>query len=224
MNDRQGNGVTDPTVDLQIPDDAATLRNRQDERRVAAVRQAQRSPFFSERLAGLDPETVLDPEVWATIPVLDKEQLRAMSPEDFYDRFCLAPRSEITEYWRSGGSTGRPLFYPRTARDIEFGMTGFMRVIDIAGFVADDIAHLSLPLGIHPAGHMMARAGSSLGVGMVWAGGGNTLPSAAQLDLIRMFKPSAWIGMASYGLQLANLAKADGLDLSSAGIQKILCT
>jgi phenylacetate-CoA ligase len=94
----------------------------------------------------------------------------------------------------------------------------------LVGFTPKDIAHMSLPLGIHPAGHMMARSGSDMGVGMVWAGGGNTLPSLTQLDLVTMFKPTAWIGMASYGIQLGNLAKAEGLDLTASSVEKILCS
>ncbi len=209
---------------LDIPADRATLDALQAERRRDAVRRAKTAPLMAERLAGIDPDRATEPEVWSQIPILDKEQLRALSVEDFYTRFCIAPRSQVVEYWRSGGSTGRPLFYPRTALDIRHCMLGFKRVLALAGFWVQDIAHMSLPLGIHPAGHLMARSGSELGVGMVWAGGGNTAPSKAQLDMIRMFRPSAWIGMASYGLQLANLARAEGFDLAGAGIEKILCT
>ncbi|KIC48655.1 hypothetical protein RA29_13165 [Tateyamaria sp. ANG-S1] len=173
---------------------------------------------------GINPDAVTDDDEWAKIPILDKEELRALSPKSFYDNFCLGDRRDITEFWRSGGSTGTPLFYPRTAEDIKYGQIGFKRALDLAGFTADDVAHMSMPLGIHPAGHMMARSGSDMGIGMVWAGGGNTLRSDSQLDLLRMFEPSAWIGMASYGIQLANLARADGFDLASASVKRILCS
>lgn len=216
--------MPDPSVDLQIPETSEHLKALQDGRRVQAVKQARRSPFFREKLTHIDADRATDPEVWAEIPILDKEQLRALDADTFYNTFCIAGREEISEYWRSGGSTGRPLFYPRTAEDVRYGLLGFMRVLRLAGFTARDIAHMSLPLGIHPAGHLMARGGSDLGIGMVWAGGGNTLPSGAQLDLIRLFKPSVWIGMASYGIQLANLAKSEGYDLSASDIGKILCT
>jgi hypothetical protein len=51
--------------------------------------------------------------------LLDKDMLRSMSDAEFYKNFCLAPaqRDSISEYWRSGGTTGRPLFYPRSHRD-----------------------------------------------------------------------------------------------------------
>ena len=167
---------------------------------------------------------MLEPEEWAKIPILDKPALREIDTDAFYDDFCIAPREAVAEYWRSGGSTGRPLFYPRTKEDMRYALLGMARVLDCAGFAPSDTAHMSLPLGIHPAGHLMARGGEELGVGMVWAGGGNTLPSLAQLDLMRLFRPTGWIGMASYGLQLANLAKGEGLDLAAMSIDKVLCT
>ncbi|MFK7753581.1 MAG: phenylacetate--CoA ligase family protein [Sedimentitalea sp.] len=213
-----------PHDDLDMPNSTATLLTRQLARRKNAVAQAQTSAFYAGMLDGVTLDTVTEPEEWAKIPILDKEQLREMSSETFYETFCINTRKDVTEFWRSGGSTGKPLFYPRTAEDIRFAMMGFKRALVLAGFTADDITHMSLPLGIHPAGHMMARGGSDMGVGMVWAGGGNTLPSGAQLDLVRMFKPSSWIGMASYGIQLGNLAKSEGFDLPRASVERILCS
>ena len=216
--------MTSQTDLMDIPSTRATLAELQGLRRRSAVKKAMESPFFQGRLDHLNAHHITQAEEWDKIPVLDKEELRGMDSEAFYTKFCTAPREDIIEFWRSGGSTGKPLFYPRTARDIHYGQLGFKRALDLAGFTASDITHMSLPLGIHPAGHMMARSGSDMGVGMVWAWGGNTLPSGAQLDLMRMFHPTAWIGMASYGIQLANLARAEGFDLAGSGIEKILCS
>ena len=214
---------SDP-IELYLPETTNELEAIQAERRKAAFEKAKSAPYFKDKLNHINTDFLLESEEWAKIPILDKEQLRAMDTETFYNDFCIAPRKSISEFWRSGGSTGRPLFYPRTSQDMHFGLIGFMRVLVLAGLTDSDIAHMSLPLGVHPAGHLMSRAGSKIGAGMVWAGGGNTLPSGAQLDLIRMFQPSVWIGMASYGIQLANLARSEGFDLSKSGVSKILCT
>ena len=207
-----------------IPGTPEELLALQNERRIAAITRARTSEFFKGKLDSISAENATEPEEWAKIPILDKEELRAMDADTFYNVFCIGSRSDTIEFWRSGGSTGKPLFYPRTKDDIAYAQIGFKRALDLAGFSVDDIAHMSLPLGIHPAGHLMARSGSDMGVGMVWAGGGNTLPSNTQLDLIKLFKPSSWIGMASYGIQLGNLAKADGYDLAGSTVKKILCS
>ncbi len=216
--------MTAQPVDLRLPESAEALQTAQDERRRTAFERAKTAPFFKARLGHLDAERICRPEEWAKIPILDKEQLRALSPDTFYNDFCLGGRTAVSEYWRSGGSTGRPLFYPRTREDVHYGLLGFMRILTLAGLSPEDVCHMALPLGIHPAGHLMARAVEKIGAGAVWAGGGNTLPSMAQLDLIRLFRPTSWIGMASYGIQLANLAKSEGFDLSAAGIGKVVCT
>ena len=211
-----------PTVNLDIPATAAEMLERQSSRRKNAFEQAKRAKFFKGRLDHVRSEFLTDDEEWSKIPILDKADLREMSSQVFYEDFCIHERRDVTEFWRSGGSTGRPLFYPRTATDIFYGQIGFQRALDLAGFAAEDIAHMSMPLGVHPAGHMMARSGSSMGIGMVWAGGGNTLPSATQLDLLRLFQPTAWIGMASYGIQLANLARTENFDLAGSSVDRIL--
>ena len=216
--------MTARTVDLCLPANSEELTVVQGERRRAAFARAKQAPFFKGRLDHLNDERILEPEEWAKIPMLDKDQLRAMDSDTFYNDFCIGDRKSVSEYWRSGGSTGRPLFYPRTAEDLYYGLIGFMRVLNLAGMTEEDIGHMSLPLGIHPAGHLMCRAGEKIGAGMVWAGGGNTLPSGAQLDLIRLFRPTVWLGMASYGIQLANLARSEGFDLSACDVGKIICT
>ncbi len=211
-------------TDLNIPRTAADLEARQVQGRRRAVVQALKSPFMAARLGEVELDGITKPDAWQRLPILDKDMLREMSATQFYTGFCIADRSQIAEYWRSGGSTGRPLFYPRTREDMAFGLQGFARVLACAGLTRQDVTHLSLPLGMHPAGHLMGRASAEAELGVVWAGGGNTLPSAMQIEMMALFQPTAWIGMASYGLQLANLARAQGIDLSQGTIRRILCT
>jgi phenylacetate-CoA ligase len=83
---------------------------------------------------------------------------------------------------------------------------------------------VSFPLGIHPVGHMVARSAITAGIAVNWAGSGTTTPSLMQLDLIARLKPSIWTGMSSYGLHLANLAEARGIDLAAGSVDTILCS
>ena len=170
----------------------------------------------------VDLERLDDPEVWRKIPVLTKEDLRQIPPERFHDEFCIQPRTSVVEYWRSGGATGRPLFYPRSAEDMRHNMLIFERAWGLIGATADDCAHISFPLGVHPVAHLYARAAINLGIGTVWCGAGTNTPSETQLELIDHLKPSVWIGMASYGLHLANLAEAKGFNLKDSSVKKII--
>src|SRR5216683_2359468 len=55
-----------------------------------------------------------------------------------------------------------------------------------------------------------------------WSGAGSNTPSLNQLELIHDLKPTIWAGMASYGIHLANLAEARGIDLAKSSVRKII--
>lgn len=209
---------------LPLPKTRAEIDAIQRVRRIAAVKNALRAPFHRERLKGIDPEQVNDPAVWQRIPLLTKDALRALSFERYMAEFCLAERRDTAEYWRSGGVTGEPLFYPRTYADLPYCMLGFSRTFACVGVGPGDTCHMALPLGVHPAGHMWARSGEQIGVGMLWAGAGASTPSAMQLSLIQRLEPTVLLTMPSYALHLANLAEAQGLDLARCSVQKVMCT
>jgi len=218
-------GGTMQSAPFRLPASREELEATQRERMKIAVERAQASPFHKKRLAGIDPaKAAADPEHWRKIPILDKEELRVLSAEDFYEGFNVAPRSEIWEFWRSGGSTGKPLFYPRTFADRDYCLLSFTRGIQMAGLKKGGLAHVSFPLGIHPVGHMYAKVCQAAGIGVNWAGAGTNTPSAAQVQLIDEMKPTVWMGMSSYGIHLANLAEAQGIDLSKSSVKTIICS
>jgi phenylacetate-CoA ligase len=205
---------------LRLPKSRAEIRRLQSERKRAAVERATRSPFWKKRLLSVNLEKLDDPEVWRKIPILDKDTLRGLSDAQFYGEFCHAEHDGIAEYWRSGGVTGQPLFYPRSFRDIEVGLESFARTFDCAGAGRGERAHISFPLGIHPVGQIYSRCATSRGITVNWAGAGTSTPSPLQLELIQRLKPTIWLGMSSYALHLANLAEARGVELNS--IKKIM--
>jgi phenylacetate-CoA ligase len=209
---------------LDIPESREQLLALQSARKRMAVERARRAPFWRGKLKDIDLEKLDDQQEWSKIPVLTKDELRQMPLDTFYNDFVIVPRGAFSEFWRSGGSTGKPLFYPRTEEDIQHALCGFRRVFAAAGARPEDIAFISMPLGIHPAGHLMARAAEQAGLGVAWVGAGSAVPSAMQLELLQTFKPSIWVGMSSYGIHLANLARAEGIEPRDFGIRKIICT
>jgi len=209
---------------MKLPASRTEVRKLQSEGKRAAVERAIRSPFWKKRIPQLDLAKLDDPEVWRRIPILDKDTLRALSDEQFYGEFCHTQHDGVAEYWRSGGVTGQPLFYPRSFRDMEFGLEAFARTFDCAGAGRGERAHISFPLGIHPVGQVYSRCAASRGITVNWAGSGTSTPSALQLELIQRLRPTIWLGMSSYALHLANLAEAKGVDLSKLGIKHVMCS
>ncbi|HEV8108148.1 MAG TPA: AMP-binding protein [Burkholderiales bacterium] len=209
---------------MKLPGSRSEIRRIQFERKRAAVERALHSSFWKRRIPSLNLERLDDPEVWRKIPILDKDTLRALSDQQFYGEFCHTHHDGIQEYWRSGGVTGAPLFYPRSFRDMEVGLEAFARTFDCAGAGRGERAHVSFPLGIHPVGQVYARCAGSRGITVNWAGSGTSTPSVLQLELIQRLKPTIWLGMSGYALHLANLAEAKGVDLSKLGIKHVMCS
>jgi phenylacetate-CoA ligase len=192
-------------------------------RKRLALARAKQSKFLAKRVSGIDQRKLDDPAEWGKIPVLTKDELRKLSTEEFYRDFCIAGFDKAVEFWRSGGATGKPLFYPRSASDMRYMLgVAFRRIWPCIGATAKDTLHVSFPLGIHPVGQLAPRSAEMEGIATIWAGAGTTTPSEVQLDLILSLKPSIVAAMPSYALHLANVAEARGIDLAGSSVTKLL--
>ncbi len=210
-----------PPWTLGVPRTVSEIEAIQRDRKRIAVERAKRSPLLAARLQGIDPAH-LD-EAWSRIPLLTKDELRTLSTERFYSEFCIAPIAGAAELWRSGGSTGKPLFYPRSADDLSTMLgVSFRRIWPCIGGTAGDVLHAAFPLGIHPVGQLTARSAQLEGITTLWAGAGTTTPSPLQIELIGELKPTIFAAMPSYALHLANLAEAQGIDLARSSVKKVL--
>jgi phenylacetate-CoA ligase len=212
------------SLPLPLPASRAEIERIQSERKKKAFALAKTVPWYRDRLAGIDADALDDPAEWQKIPILTKDTLRKFSHAELLDAFCAVPREQIAEYWRSGGSTGQPVFYPRTADDIRYAELSWGRSFPCIGIKPGDLCHISFPLGVHPAGQVWARSARMFGVGMVWVGAGNAYSSEAQLDLIQTLRPTVFIGMSSFALHLANLAEAKGIDLAAGSVRTLICS
>jgi len=192
-------------------------------RKRLALARAKQSKFLAKRVSGIDPKKLDDPNEWGKIPVLTKDELRKLSTEEFYRDFCIAGFDRAVEFWRSGGATGKPLFYPRSAADMRTMLgVAFRRIWPCIGATAKDTLHVSFPLGIHPVGQLAPRSAEMEGLATVWAGAGTTTPSEVQLELILSLRPTIVAAMPSYALHLANVAESRGIDLAGSSVKKLL--
>ena len=208
---------------LSLPKSARFIEAIQQSKKALAVERAKQSKFLGKRISGIDTRKLDDPEEWSKIPVLTKDELRKLSTDEFYGDFCIAGFDRAVEFWRSGGVTGKPLFYPRSAHDMRYMLgVSFRRIWPCIGAGPRDVVHVAFPMGIHPVGQLTPRSAEMEGLATVWAGSGTTTPSDIQLDLIFSLKPSIVAAMPSYALHLANLAEARGIDLASSSVTKVL--
>jgi phenylacetate-CoA ligase len=212
-----------PPWTLGLPRDAAAIEAIHRTRKRLAVERARASKLLAPRVSGIRLDRLDDPDEWGKIPVLTKDELRKLSTDAFYADFCIAPISASRELWRSGGATGKPLFYPRSAEDLDYNLgVAFRRIWPCIGARPGDVVHVSFPLGIHPVGQLTPRSAQMEGLATTWAGAGTTTPTPVQLELIRELKPTILAAMPSYALHLANVAEAQGIDLASGSVRKLL--
>jgi phenylacetate-CoA ligase len=218
-----GGGFEPPAWALGLPDGATAIAAIHRDKKRRAVERAGRSAYMSKRVSGVDPARLDDPEEWAKIPVLTKDELRKLSTAEFYRDFCIADDGHAVEFWRSGGATGKPLFYPRSADDMRYMLgVAFQRIWPCIGATAGDRAHVSFPMGIHPVGQLTPRSAEMEGIATIWAGAGTTTPSPVQLELILSLEPTVVTAMPSYALHLANVAEAERVDLAASSVTKLL--
>ena len=209
---------------LRVPESPEAINEIQHQRKPVAFENAKRAKFWKGKLDHINPAKLDDPEEWAKIPIMDKDQLRELSTEEFYEDFCTARQEDIVNIGDPAAAPAALCSIPKLMKTYAGNMVGFARTFQCAGTLPGNVAHISFPLGIHPAGHMWARSARMIGVGALWGGAGAALPSAMQLDLIQSLKPTVWMGMSSYGLHLANLAAASGVDLKGGSVNRIMCT
>lgn len=209
---------------LPLPASRDEVKKIQSERKKIAFERAKTAKWYHGKLDGIDVNKLDDPEVWGQIPIVTKDILRKFDHAGFMENFNIAPPEDIAEYWRSGGSTGKPVFYPRTFKDVEYGLESWARTYPEMGIVPGDLCHISFPIGIHPAGRIWARSAHQMGIGMNWVGAGNAVPTEAQIDLILALKPTVLISMPGFALNLANIADTKGIDLAASSIRIVICS
>lgn len=182
------------------------------------------APFHRARdtAAGWVPGGPLSWVDWQRVRPMSKDELRGIG--DIRREFFLGGPEQAVEYWRSGGVTGVPLFYPRTAADVEASLDAFARCLAEAGLTSDDVLYVSLPIGIHPAGQQVARAAERIGAAVVWGGAGNQTGTFEQIMQIRELGVTAWAGMPSYGMTLANRALEAGQPLAAGPVRLLITT
>jgi phenylacetate-CoA ligase len=207
---------------MGLPASRDAIAKMQRERKTIAFERARRAGWYEGKLDGIDPKKLDDPEEWSKIPIIDKDILRQWRHDEFMAQINIAKPEEISEYWRSGGTTGQPVFYPRTFEDVTYGLLSWGRSFPCIGIGPGDLCHISFPIGIHPAGQIWARSAHDFGVGMSWVGAGNAVPSKGQLELIATLKPTVLIAMPSFALHLANLADVEGIDLTKSSVRTIV--
>ncbi len=181
-----------------------------------------RSEFYKERLKGIDKLTSF--EEITSIPVMTKEDIRnaqlAGSKERPLGQIQVADTEDIVQVISSSGTTGRPVFYGVTKKDLENWRDALASFAFTAGIRNNDIVAHLVGIPIFAGGEPYFEGMRHIGATMVWAGG---LATQRLFETIRNMHCTAILGTTSFDLYLAeNCKKYLGIEAKDLGIRKVL--
>jgi phenylacetate-CoA ligase len=176
----------------------------------------ERSPFYREKLAGVEPHRLAE---ISELPLTEKEELRAtVTPEDPFGAHLCASPEEIVRIYSTSGTTGTPSYIPLTAGDLENWVTGGARSYGASGVSAGQRLVSTFNAGPFVAGAALA-AFDRMGVCHIPVGTGNTERLLRAIELLR---PEAVVLTPSYAAYLVEAAAERGLDLSESSVERVL--
>jgi phenylacetate-CoA ligase len=202
-----------------MPETEATYYDRQEvrdpqEREVSIfhalpglIRHAlDNAPFFAERLAAVEPDSVVGRADLARLPVLRKSDLGELQAKRGpFGGLTATPIARLARLFASPG----PIYDPEGARTDYWR---FARAMYAAGFRTGDVVHNSFSYHLTPAGAMAETGARALGLPVVPGGTGQT---ELQLRAIADLRPTAYAGTPSFLLTLLEKGRELGTDTSS---------
>ncbi len=192
----------------------ADLQALQLERLRETVRRVAEVSFYKEALAKarVTPEKIRSLDDLRRLPCTAKDDLRRHYPLGF----MAVPREDVVRIHGSSGTTGKPTFVPYTANDRETWANLCARFLVAGGLRPEHLVHITFGYGLFTGGFGLHYGVEKVGAAVVPAAAGNT---PRHIMLIQDLKPNVLVGTPSYSLQIAEVARASGLDPHSLGLR-----
>lgn len=158
-------------------------------------------------------------------PFTSKEEIRKSQqgqaiPGAPFGAHQAAPLSEIVQAISSSGTTGHPLYYALTRRDMDNWADGIANVFFTAGIRREDVVALLVGLPIVAGGLPYADGLRRIGATLAWLGG---LPTERIFSSIPRLQVSAILATTSFGVYLTDHCRElAGCTPSELGVRKLL--
>jgi phenylacetate-CoA ligase len=172
---------------------------------------AEHSPFYRALFRGVNGLPSLE-----QLPLVDK---RTVSEQNL--KFLCVPRRRVVEIVTTSGTTGQPLLWMLTEKDMRRLARNERLSFECAGLTADDTVLLAVSLNrCFMAGLAFWLGLRELGCSVVRAGAHS--PSYV-LETITRAEPTAIVGVPSFLRAIAEKALETGFDLQNCPVKKIIC-
>jgi phenylacetate-CoA ligase len=164
------------------------------------------APGWARQLAGVDPAAVSSRKALASLPVLRKEELKALQQADPpFGGLTTLPPGRMGHLYMSPG----PIFDPEGAREDPWRSA---RALWAAGIRPGQVIQNCFGYDMTPGAWMVDLAARKLGCAVIPAGTGQT---EQQIEVIRTLRPDAYVGTPSFLRIIVEKALETGADISN---------
>lgn len=205
-----------PPIETAPPHEIKAFQEQKLREALAYV--SQNSPFYKSLFErhGCDPAAITTLGALERLPVTTKEDL-----QDHNDSFLCVPRSMVADYSTTSGTSGRPVTFALTDKDLD--RLAYNEAVSFAcsGIAKGDVVQLMTTIDRRfMAGLAYFLGLRRLGAGVVRTGAG--IPEL-QWDSILRYGPRYLITVPSFLLKLIDYAEANGIDYNNSGIVGAIC-
>ena len=189
----------------------------QSERLVEQLEYVKRnSPFYREHLADHNLSEISSISDLHKLPVTTKEHLQQQNMD-----FLCVERERIIDYITTSGTTGDPITFAVTEKDLERLADNEYASFLCADGTPGDIYQLMLTLDRRfMAGLAYFLGLRKLGAGIIRVGPGNAV---LQFDTIRRTSPTVLVALPSFLIKLIEYAEAHRIDLAATSVRSAVC-
>jgi phenylacetate-CoA ligase len=150
--------------------DRAALETLQAERLRETIEIAKRSPFYAERLKGVESRDITSPADITSLPFTTKDDLRNQYPHGLLAR----PLDDFVRLHASSGTTGSPVAVFYTQKDLDTWADLMARSMYCCGCRKADVLQNTSGYGLFTGGLGIHYGSERLGMLTIPAGAGNT--------------------------------------------------
>ncbi|MFP4054154.1 MAG: phenylacetate--CoA ligase family protein [Phycisphaerae bacterium] len=193
---------------------AENLRALQLKRLQDVVARTAEVPFYREAYAraGVRPQDIRSLDDLRRLPFTNKADLRDHYPLGF----LAVPREQILRIHGSSGTTGKPTFVAYTRDDLDTWANLCARFLVSGGLRSEHLVQIAFGYGLFTGGFGLHYGVEKVGSAIVPAASGNT---PRQIMLMQDLRPEALVCTPSYALNIADVARNQGLDPTDLSLQ-----
>lgn len=181
-----------------------------------------RNSFYRPKLAAADGLNGFDSlaEFRERMPFTTKDELaRDQMAHPPYGSTLTYPSSAYSRFHQTSGTGGKPIIWLDTAESWQWVLENWKVVWQKAGAVRGDAAFFAFSFGPFLGFWAAFDSAVQLGLRAIPAGG---LSSAERLRFLIAQRPRLLCCTPTYALRLADVARAESLDLARAGVERIM--